>query len=140
MTLSLTALPTLNAMLNAASAVLLLIGYAFIRAKRVGLHTLCMGMAFAVSTAFLISYVTYHVQAGSVRFSGQGWIRPVYFLLLSSHTVLAVAIVPLALRTLYLAMRRRFHEHERIARVTLPLWLYVSVTGVLVYFMLYHMA
>lgn len=136
--LSLTLLPTLNAVLNATSACLLTIGYLFIRAKRILAHTICMSLAFGVSTLFLISYVTYHLQVGATRFPHSGWIRPVYFSLLISHTVLAVVIVPLVLRTLYLAIRQRFKEHERIARVTLPLWLYVSVTGVIVYWMLYH--
>ena len=137
--LSLGGLPTLNATLNATSTALLMLGYLFIRAKRILPHTLCMVMAFFASTVFLISYVTYHVHVGSVHFLGQGWIRPVYFSILISHTVLAIVIVPLVLRTLYLAIRRRFKEHERIARLTLPLWLYVSVTGVVVYWMLYHM-
>lgn len=137
--LSLAALPTVNATLNATSAVLLTLGYLFIRAKRILPHTICMLMAFLVSTAFLISYVAYHVHVGSVHFSGEGWIRPVYFSILVSHTVLAIVIVPLVLRTLYLAIRRRFKEHEHLARVTLPLWLYVSMTGVLVYWMLYRM-
>ena len=136
---SFSVLPTLNATLNATSAVLLALGYRFIRAKRILPHTICMLAAFAVSTAFLISYVTYHVHVGRVSFLGQGWIRPVYFFILISHTCLAVVIVPLVLRTLYLALRHRFKEHEHIARVTLPLWLYVSVTGVLVYWMLYHL-
>ena len=94
--------------------------------------------AFGVSTIFLISYVTYHAQVGSVQFQGSGWIRPVYFTVLISHTVLAVAIVPLALRTLFLAARERFVQHAAIARWTLPLWLYVCVTGVVVYWMLYR--
>lgn len=132
-------LPTLNALLNATSAGLLLLGYLEIRAKRIGWHTCCMLMACVTSTAFLVSYVTYHVKVGSIHFTGQGWWRPVYFSILTSHTILAILIIPLVARTLYLAIRRRFVEHERIARVTLPLWLYVSVTGVVVYVMLYHM-
>ena len=136
--LSLSALPALNAMLNATSAVLLTIGYLFIRAERIRLHTLCMVIACLVSMAFLVSYVTYHAHVGVTRFTGQGWIRPVYFSILVSHTILAVVIVPLVLRTLYLAVRRRFTEHKRLAHVTLPLWLYVSVTGVVVYLMLYQ--
>lgn len=131
-------LPTVNATLNATSAVLLTIGYAYIRAKRIRAHLVVMLAAFVVSTLFLISYVTYHAQAGSAHFPGQGFIRPVYFTILISHTTLAVAIVPLALRTLYLAGRRRYEAHRRIARVTLPLWLYVSVTGVVIYGLLYH--
>ena len=132
-------LPTLNALLNATSAGLLLLGYLEIRAKRIGWHTCCMLMACVTSTAFLVSYVTYHVKVGSIHFTGQGWWRPVYFSILTSHTILAILIIPLVARTLYLAIRRRFVEHERIARVTLPLWLYVSVTGVLVYWMLYRL-
>ena len=97
-----------------------------------------MVTAFGVSTLFLISYLAYHAQAGSVRFAGQGWIRPVYFVLLVSHIVLAATIVPLALTTLYRAWSERFDRHRRIARWTLPIWLYVSVTGVLVYWLLYQ--
>lgn len=132
------ALPALNAGLNATSAVLLLVGWRFIAVKRVAAHTIAMLAAFAVSTAFLISYLTYHAQVGSVRFPGHGWIRPVYFTLLISHTILAIVIVPLVLRTLYLAGRRQYEAHRRIARVTLPLWLYVSVTGVVIYWLLYR--
>jgi putative membrane protein len=132
------ALPAVNAFLNGTSAVLLALGYAFIRARRVAAHRACMVSAFAVSALFLVSYVTYHAGAGSRPFPGQGWIRPVYFVLLLSHIVLAAVIVPLALTTLYRAWQRSFVLHARIARVTLPVWLYVSVTGVLVYWMLYH--
>jgi len=132
-------LPTLNAWLNATSAVLLVLGYAFIRSKRVSAHRLCMLLALASSTAFLISYLYYHAQVGSVRFQGQGWVRAVYFTILLTHTVLAAAIVPLALVTLVRALREQFDRHRRIARWTLPLWLYVSVTGVVIYWMLYHL-
>jgi len=114
-------------------------GYLCIRRRKILAHKVCMWSAFAVSIVFLISYLTYHVQVGSVRFAGQGWIRPVYFTLLASHTILAAAIVPLALVTVSRALRARFDRHVRIARVTLPLWLYVSVTGVIVYWMLYHL-
>ena len=131
-------LPTLNAFLNAASATLLLAGWGSIRAKHPIAHARCMVGACGVSVAFLVSYLTYHAQVGSVRFHGTGWVRPVYFAILISHTVLAVAILPLALRTVFLAVRKRFVEHVAIARWTLPLWLYVSVTGVVVYRMLYH--
>ena len=134
----LTALPTVNATLNAATAALLLLGYRLIRQKRIAAHTRCMLAACALSVAFLVSYVTYHAQVGATPFPGRGWVRPVYFTILISHTALAIVIVPLVGRTLYLALRRRFHEHEHIARVTLPLWLYVSVTGVVVYWLLYH--
>lgn len=109
-----------------------------IRSRRIRAHRLCMGAAFGLSTAFLISYVVYHLDVGSVRFTGQGWIRPVYFMLLISHIVLAAAILPLALITLARALRERFDAHRRIARWTLPLWLYVSVTGVVIYWLLYH--
>ncbi len=132
------ALPALNAALNATSAVLLALGFGFIRRRRVAAHRACMVAAFAASTLFLVSYVVYHAQAGSVPFRGRGWVRPVYFALLLSHIVLAAAIVPLALTTLYQALSGRFARHRRIARWTLPVWLYVSVTGVLVYLLLYH--
>ncbi len=133
------ALPALNAVLNSASAVLLLLGYRFIRRGRVGAHRACMVGALGVSTLFLASYLTYHFNVGSVRFSGQGWVRPLYFAILISHTILAAAVVPLALVTLWRAWRERFDAHRRIARVALPVWLYVSVTGVVVYLMLYHL-
>ncbi|MBI2467035.1 MAG: DUF420 domain-containing protein [Candidatus Rokubacteria bacterium] len=133
-------LPMLNALLNGTSATLLTAGFLFIRRKRVAAHRACMLSAFGVSTLFLVSYLVYHAQAGSVPFHGKGWIRPVYFTLLLSHIVLAAAIVPLALTTIYRAWTERFDRHRRIARWTLPIWLYVSVTGVLVYWMLYHLA
>jgi len=131
-------LPALNATLNATSALLLLAGYRCIRAGRIAAHTGFMLGACGVSSLFLASYLYYHLHVGSVRFAGTGWIRPVYFALLISHTVLAVVIVPLILRTLVLAARQRLAEHRAIARWTLPLWLYVSVTGVAVYWTLYH--
>lgn len=130
--------PALNAVLNATSAVLLSTGYLMIRRGRILAHKSCMVAAFASSTVFLISYLLYHAKVGSVPFRGQGWVRPAYFTLLASHTVLAAAIVPLALITLSRALREQFDRHKRIARWTLPLWLYVSVTGVVVYFLLYH--
>ena len=132
------ALPALNATLNGTSTVLLLAGFGFIRAQRVSAHRFCMVAACLSSTLFLVSYLTYHAHVGSVRFPGHGWVRPVYFTILISHTVLAVTIVPLVLRTLYLAVRERFEAHQAIARWTLPLWLYVSVTGVIIYWMLYR--
>jgi uncharacterized membrane protein YozB (DUF420 family) len=132
------ALPTLNAALNATSAVLLATGYAFIRARRVNMHRACMLAAFAVSTVFLASYLYYHAQVGTTSFQGRGWIRPVYFGILLSHTVLAAAVVPLVLVTLARALRGRFERHRAIARWTFPIWLYVSVTGVVVYLILYH--
>ena len=135
----LSALPTLNAALNGASACLLSLGYLCIRRKRVAAHRACMLSAFATSSIFLVSYLTYHYHVGSVPFRGQGWIRPVYFAILISHTCLAAATVPLALITLVRALRGRFDRHARIARWTLPVWLYVSITGVIVYWMLYHL-
>ncbi|MBI4589963.1 MAG: DUF420 domain-containing protein [Candidatus Rokubacteria bacterium] len=138
--LPLSALPTLNAGLNATCALLLVAGYLCIRRRKVLAHKICMGAALAVSTAFVISYLTYHYQVGSVRFGGQGRIRVVYFSILTSHTLLAALILPLALVTVYRALRARFDRHVRIARWTLPLWLYVSVTGVIVYWMLYHLS
>ena len=137
--LDVTALPLLNSCLNAVSAGFLLAGWIFIRRRRVAAHVTCILAAFVVSTLFLVSYVTYHYHAGSRPFTGQGWIRPVYFALLITHIVLAAVILPFILTTLYRAARGMFDRHVRIARVTLPLWLYVSVTGVLVYLMLYQL-
>lgn len=130
--------PALNAALNGTAAILLLSGYTFIRRRHVTAHRVCMVAAFLTSSAFLISYLTYHARVGSVPFQGRGWIRPVYFFILFTHIVLAAAIVPLALVTLSRALRKQFDRHKRIARWTLPLWLYVSVTGVVIYFLLYH--
>jgi putative membrane protein len=128
----------LNATLNGASAVLLACGYAAIRSRKIQLHKKCMISAFLVSCAFLVSYVTYHLRIHQViHFQGTGWIRPVYFTLLTSHTILAIVIVPLILITLRRAWLARFDKHRLIARWTLPLWFYVSVTGVIVYFMVY---
>lgn len=132
------ALPSLNATLNATSALLLLVALRCIQAKQVMAHAICMVAALGVSVAFLISYLIYHVQVGSVPFLGRGWIRPVYFTILMTHTILAIVIVPLVLRTLFLAVRKRFAEHVTIARWTFPLWLYVSVSGIIVYFLLYQ--
>ena len=132
-------LPSLNALLNATSAVLLIVGYLFIRRRKVTGHKICMLSAFMTSCLFLISYLTLRYYAGMTRFTGQGWIRPVYFTILTSHTILAATIVPLALLTLSRALRGRFDRHVRIARWTLPIWLYVSVTGVLVYWILYRL-
>jgi putative membrane protein len=133
------ALPLLNACLNATAAALLTAGYLLIRKRRVGGHRACMGSALVVSLLFLVSYVTYHTLAGSRHFTGRGWIRAVYFPILVSHIFLAAAIVPLVLTTVYRALRGDFARHRRIARWTLPLWLYVSVTGVVVYWMLYRL-
>ena len=131
-------LPAVNASLNAASALLLTAGFLFIRRKKVAAHRACMTAAFTVSALFLVTYLTHHALHGSTRFQGAGMARFLYFAILVSHTALAVAIVPLALRTLFLARRDRIPEHRRLARWTLPLWLYVSVTGVVVYWMLYQ--
>ncbi|MBI3333223.1 MAG: DUF420 domain-containing protein, partial [Candidatus Omnitrophica bacterium] len=136
--MSINALPTLNAALNAASALLLTAGFLFIRSRKIQAHRACMVAAFITSILFLISYLTYHWLHGATRFPGAGWIRPVYFSILISHTLLAILIVPMAIRALALALQSRFAEHKRIARWTFPLWLYVSVTGVLVYLMLYQ--
>lgn len=132
------ALPTVNAVLNGASAALLTVGFVSIRRRDVRAHRACMLGAFAVSVLFLGCYVVYHYQAGSRPFGGQGWIRPVYFALLLSHIALAAAIVPLALTTIYRGLSAQLDRHVRLARWTLPIWLYVSVTGVVVYWLLYH--
>ncbi len=132
-------LPAVNAGLNSLAAVLLAFGYRNIRRGNIAVHRACMVAAFCVSTLFLVSYLVYHAHAGSVPFRRQGWVRPVYFTILITHVTLAAAILPLALVTLYRAWRERFDRHRRIARWTLPLWLYVSVTGVIIYLMLYHL-
>lgn len=132
-------LPTLNAILNSISAILLITGYSFIRRKKINAHRTCMISAFVTSTLFLVSYLTYHYHVGSVRFQGQGAIRSIYFVILLTHTVLAAVIVPLILITFARALKRNFAKHRAIARWTFPLWLYVSVTGVVVYLMLYHL-
>ncbi len=135
----LSSLPAVDATLNAVSACLLALGYFFIRRKKILAHKICMVSAFAASTAFLVCYLIYHYHHGATRFAGQGAVRWVYFSLLGSHTVLAAVIVPMVLITLYRAIRERYDVHKRIARWTLPFWLYVSVTGVIVYLMLYHL-
>jgi uncharacterized membrane protein YozB (DUF420 family) len=132
-------LPALNAALNATSAALLLTGYVLIRRGQRVAHQRVMIAALVSSGLFLASYLFYHYQVGSVRFQGQGALRTVYFTILISHTVLAVVIVPLVLITVTHALRKRFDPHRRIARVTLPLWGYVSVTGVVIYWMLYRL-
>ena len=132
-------LPSLNAFLNAISAVLLIIGFRFIRQRNIHAHRACMIAAFTVSVFFLLSYLTYHYYVGMTRFPGQGWVRPVYFIILISHTILAALVPFLALVTLSRALKEQFPKHRRIARWTLPIWLYVSVTGVVVYLMLYHL-
>jgi uncharacterized membrane protein YozB (DUF420 family) len=128
----------LNASLNGTSAVLLACGYVAIRSGKVAVHKAFMIAAFVVSSAFLVSYLAYHYRVGHVVFQGQGWIRPVYFVLLTTHTILAVVIVPMILVTLRRAWLERFDRHRAIARWTLPLWFYVSVTGVIVYLMVYQ--
>lgn len=132
------ALPHLNATLNFFSAVLLVSGFLFIRRRNIIAHRKCMLSACVTSILFLVCYVTYHSFYGSTAFKGEGWIRTVYFTILLTHTILAVVIVPLVLITLFRALRERFDAHRRIARWTLPLWLYVSVTGVIVYLLLYQ--
>jgi uncharacterized membrane protein YozB (DUF420 family) len=132
-------LPLVNATLNGVAAVLLTIGYLQIRARRRAAHRAFMVSAFVASALFLISYTAYHAHAGSRPFTGHGPIRAVYFVILISHVVLAALVPPLALVTLYRAFRGAFQAHARLARWTLPIWLYVSVTGVVVYAMLYKM-
>lgn len=131
-------LPALNAGLNTVAAVLLAVGYGLIRRGRTQAHRACMLAAFGVSTAFLASYLVYHLNVGSVAYTGQGVRRTVYFAVLISHAVLAALVPPLAVVTLVHGLRARFDRHRRIARWTLPVWLYVSVTGVAVYAMLYN--
>jgi putative membrane protein len=131
-------LPHLNAFLNSTSAVFLIAGYRFIRLGRINAHRNCQLTAVVTSSLFLVSYLTYHYYHGDTLFLGQGIVRPFYFAILISHVILAIVIVPMVLVTLYRALRYDFIRHRRIARWTLPLWLYVSVTGVIVYLMLYH--
>jgi uncharacterized membrane protein YozB (DUF420 family) len=138
--LTLRDLPALNALLNATAAFLLVVGWSLIRRRRIASHRRVMIAALGVSSAFLVSYLAYHFQVGSVRFQGAGPVRTIYFAILISHTLLAAALPVLALITLSRALRRRFDRHRAIARWTLPIWLYVSVTGVVVYWMLYRMS
>jgi putative membrane protein len=132
-------LPTVNAVLNSLSAVLLLTGFWLIRRRNVHAHRFVMISAFVCSTLFLVSYLTYHAQVGSKRFPGSGGLRTLYLGILASHTILAAAVPILAVTVLVLALRQRFDRHRRWARWTLPIWLYVSVTGVVVYWMLYQL-
>lgn len=132
-------LPLVNAILNSCSAVLLLTGFYLIRRKRVAAHRVVMITAFSVSLLFLASYLYYHAHVGTVHFTGRGLIRPVYFTILASHTVLAAAVPVLAVITLSRALLRRFDRHKKLARWTLPIWLYVSLTGVVIYVMLYRL-
>jgi uncharacterized membrane protein YozB (DUF420 family) len=131
-------LPALNATLNAVAGTLLLIGYMLIRSRNIDLHRRFMIAAFVASGLFLVSYVVYHAQVGSVRFTRQGFVRPLYFTILVTHVVLAAAVLPLAIVTLSRGLNGRFQAHRTIARWTFPIWLYVSVTGVLVYVLLYQ--
>jgi uncharacterized membrane protein YozB (DUF420 family) len=131
--------PVIDASLNGTSAVLLLIGRGYIKRGRMAAHRAVMVAALASSSIFLACYLYYHWHVGSVHFQGQGWSRPVYFSILISHTILAAVIVPMIIITLSRALRERFDRHRAIARWTYPLWMYVSVTGVIVYFMLYHL-
>lgn len=131
-------LPAVNASLNAISGILLIVGYALIRSRRIELHRRVMIAAFVASSLFLVCYVVYHAQVGSVRFTRQGLVRPVYFTILITHVTLAAAVLPLAIITLSRGLKARYQRHRAIARWTLPIWLYVSVTGVLVYVLLYQ--
>ena len=131
-------LPAVNASLNALSGILLLVGYGLIRARRISQHRRCMIAAFTTSSLFLVCYIVYHAQVGSVPFTRQGLVRPLYFTILITHVTLAAAVLPLALVTLSRGLKGRYPQHVRIARWTFPIWLYVSVTGVLVYVLLYQ--
>ena len=132
-------LPTLNAALNFTAAVLIGTGFYFIKQKNIRAHKVCMIAALVVSGLFLTSYLVYHYNVGSVSFTKQGWIRNVYFPLLVTHTVLAAVVLPMVLRTAFLAYKGRWVNHVRIARWTFPIWAYVSITGVVVYLMLYRL-
>jgi uncharacterized membrane protein YozB (DUF420 family) len=131
-------LPAVNATLNGIAGILLLIGFLLIRSRHIDLHRRFMLAAFAASALFLVSYIVYHAQVGSVRFTRQGFVRPLYFTVLVTHVVLGAAVLPLAIVTLTRGLNGRFQAHRAIARWTLPIWLYVSVTGVLVYVLLYQ--
>lgn len=131
--------PAMDAVLNGASAVFLIIGRGFIKRKRMAAHRAMMIAALVCSSLFLVSYLYFHAHVGTIHFQGHGWSRPVYFSILISHTILATAIIPLVLITLTRALRERFDRHRAIARWTFPVWLYVSVTGVIVYFMLFQL-
>ncbi|MBI1748759.1 MAG: DUF420 domain-containing protein [Acidobacteria bacterium] len=138
--ISVTDLPALNASLNGTTAIFLLMGFAFIRRRMITQHKICMMLATLASAVFLVSYLVYHYYHGASRFSGQGWIRPVYFFILISHTLLAAPVLaPMVIITLKRAWSAEFAKHKKLARWTLPIWLYVSITGLLVYGMLYHL-
>lgn len=136
--MSIRMLPALNAILNATSGILIIIGYVMIRRKKVAAHRACMIGAVSTSIIFLISYLIYHFNVGATRFAGTGWSRPFYFTVLISHTILAVMLVPFVVVTLRRALKGDFARHRKVARWTFPMWVYVSITGVIVYFMLYH--
>ena len=136
--LSIHDLPAINATLNALSGILLLIGYALIRARRIEQHRRIMIAAFVTSALFLVSYVIYHAQVGSVRFTRQGFVRPLYFTILITHVTLAAVVLPMAIVTLTRGLNGRYSRHRSIARWTFPIWMYVSMTGVLVYVLLYQ--
>ena len=131
-------LPAINATLNGIAGVLLIVGYLLMRARRIDLHRRVMLAAFVTSSVFLVSYLVYHAQVGSVRFTRQGYVRPLYFTILITHVTLAAVTLPLAIVTLSRGLKARYSRHRAIARWTLPIWLYVSVTGVLVYILLYQ--
>ena len=131
-------LPALNAALNGLSGTLLAVGYLLIRSRRIAAHRTIMIAAFVTSSLFLVSYVIYHAQVGSVRFTREGWVRPAYYAILLTHVILAAAVPPLAIVTLWRGLSGRFARHRAIARWTFPIWMYVSVTGVLVYVLLYQ--
>jgi uncharacterized membrane protein YozB (DUF420 family) len=137
--MSISFLPTLNAVLNGTSGLLIIVGFVFIRRKQVRAHRACMIAAVCCSVLFLMSYLFYHYHHGATRFTGTGWVRPFYLVILFTHTVLAALIVPFVIVTLARGLRGEFRKHLRIARWTFPMWLYVSVTGVVVYLMLYHL-
>lgn len=139
MQISYSVLPATNAVLNGASATLLVTGRMLIRRGKMAAHRACMIAAVLTSTVFFASYLYYHAHVGSVRFQGQGWSRPVYFTILTSHTLLAAAVPPLVILTLSRGLRARFDRHRAIARWTYPVWMYVSVTGVVIYLMLYRL-
>ncbi|MCH7494834.1 MAG: DUF420 domain-containing protein [Candidatus Marinimicrobia bacterium] len=132
-------LPTINAILNATSGALVLLGYRNIRRGKDAIHKKFMLTAIGVSALFLSSYLVYHWEVGSIKFQGEGIIRIIYFSILISHTILAVVIVPMVLRTVYLALKGQFSKHRKIAKLTFPIWVYVSATGVIVYLMLYQL-
>ncbi|HUV21790.1 MAG TPA: DUF420 domain-containing protein [Gammaproteobacteria bacterium] len=131
-------MPPFQAAMNALATVLLSVGYYFIRSGNRTMHRVCMSVTLAISSVFLVSYISYHAMVGYQPFAGEGLIRPVYFTLLGSHIVLAAVVVPLVLLTLWFAARGNFDRHPRIARWTLPVWLYVSVSGVVIYLLGFH--